>query len=79
MTHRMFVSSSLCEANILNDGWLNDDTHKSRDLIMVIKCGIQRNGNQERKVIKALVIKKLAVWKWLFAWVWMLNITVSAF
>lgn len=65
----MFVSGSLCETNILNDGWVNDDTHKSRDLIMVIKCGSWRNGNQERKVINALVIKKLAVWKWLLEWI----------
>lgn len=56
MIHGMFVSSSLCEANILKDGWLNDDTHKSKDLIMVIKCGVWRNGNQERKAIKALVL-----------------------
>lgn len=52
----MFASSSLCEANTLNDGWLNHGAHKSRDLIMVIKCGIWRNGNQRRKVIKALVL-----------------------
>lgn len=56
MIHGMFFSGSLCEANILNDGWLNDDTHKSRDLIMVIKCGIWRHGKQGRKVIKALVL-----------------------
>lgn len=56
MIHRMFASSSLCEANILNDGWLNHDAHKSRDLIMVIKCVIWRKGNQRRKVIKAMVL-----------------------
>lgn len=53
MIHGMLVSCSLCEANISNDGWGNDDTHKLRDLIIVIKCGMWRNGNQGRKVIKA--------------------------
>jgi len=56
MIHGMFVSGILCEVNTLNDEWLNDDTHESKDLIMVIKCGIWRNGNQGRKVIKALVL-----------------------
>lgn len=56
MIHGTFVSSSLCEANILNDGWLNDGTHKSSDLMMVIKYSIWRNGNQGRQVIKASVL-----------------------
>lgn len=31
MIYEMFVSGSLCEASILNDVLLNDDTHKSRN------------------------------------------------
>lgn len=31
MTYEMFFSVSLCEASILNDVLLNDDTHKSKN------------------------------------------------